>query len=493
MTDLPGRFEAHLGERGWVSSGDLVIVACSGGLDSLSFLHLVHFALPGLGLRVEAAHFDHGMRAASGEDARWLSGLAAAWGIPLHAERASEAPGTESEARDLRYAFLEDVRVRTGARWVVTAHHADDQVETILFRLARGSGLEGLRGIPEVREPGILRPLLPFARAEIAAYARKWKLRPREDSTNHSLRFARNRVRHELLPLLERIHPGARESVLRLARHAADAALLLDRFMEPLVQSVVLERWSDGLKIDRGRFLALGGEERTEVFRRLSASIGLVPSVSGTEATLQFMTRGSSGGEVRFSGDVTLRRSFDQFTLERGAPSRHGDEVHESRDPVGGGAREGRFRIGRRASRSLEIPSVTAGRGAFACSGRDYEAHWGVGLAEGAGGEEPAWQWAAFSPSELAFPLQLRSWQDGDRTRTFGGGKKLKKLFGELRIPKEERGRLPLLVDAEEVVIWIAGRHQAPADQVWREGGPTPGALGSEEPWHVGVRCVGGD
>jgi len=114
-------------------------------------------------------------------------------------------------------------------------------------------------------------------------------------------------------------------------------------------------------------------------------------------------------------------------------------------------------------------------------------------LAEGAGGEEPAWQWAAFSPSELAFPLQLRSWQDGDRTRTFGGGKKLKKMFGELRIPKEERGRLPLLVDAEEVVIWIAGRHQAPADRVWREGGPTPGALGSEEPWHVGVRCVGGD
>ncbi|MSR22294.1 MAG: tRNA lysidine(34) synthetase TilS [Gemmatimonadetes bacterium] len=466
MSDLPARVGAHFSERGWISPGDAVVVACSGGLDSLVLLHLLRFCLPSLRLRTEVAHFDHRMRKSSSDDAAWLSGLARAWDVPLHMGRADEVPTSEAAARDVRYRFLEELRSRIGARWVVTAHHADDQVETVLFRLLRGTGIEGLRGIPEVREPGILRPLLPFTRSELEGHAARAHIQPREDPSNRSSRFARNRVRHGLLPHLERIHPGARGGVLRISRHAAEAAVLLDGLIQPMIDEVVLERADRSIRIDRDRFLRFSEIERAEILRRLCDSLSLALSESGTATTLQFMTRGSSGSEIRLSGSVRLARSFDRFVLERCDSSGQGEP------PMDG---------------SLTIPSLNQGKGEFTCSARRYEARWGVeGRGRGVAGES-GWEWAIFPASEIALPLCFRTWRDGDRTRTPGGGKKLKKLFGELRVPREDRDRLPLLVDAEGVVIWIPGRHQAPGPVPL--GGAEVGVGGS---WFVGVRNVDG-
>src|SRR5690606_15955834 len=116
-----------------------------------------------------ATHFDHAMRPGSGADAQWVAGLCRAWDVPLAAARAEDPPRSEAAARELRYAFLHAAAERFAAETLVTAHHADDQAETVLFRLARGTGLAGLAGIPE-RRGIIARPLLAFTRGELAAY-----------------------------------------------------------------------------------------------------------------------------------------------------------------------------------------------------------------------------------------------------------------------------------------------------------------------------------
>src|SRR5690606_38570557 len=149
--------------------------------DSVVLLHLLR-----CGRRRDAlyaAHLDHGMRPDSADDAAWVAGLCRAWGVPLVTERAAQLPRSETEARAVRYAFLESAADRLGADRIATAHHADDRIETVLARLARGTNVRGLAGIP-IRRGRYVRPLLRYRRREIEAYARAVGLRWREDPTN---------------------------------------------------------------------------------------------------------------------------------------------------------------------------------------------------------------------------------------------------------------------------------------------------------------------
>ena len=143
---LEARFRAQVASVG-ATPGDAWVVAVSGGLDSVVLLHLLRFAAPD-GVRLIAAHFDHAMRPESADDARWVHGLARAWGVDACESRAQAAITSEAEAREVRYAYLETVRVESGARLVLTAHHADDQAETVLFRALRNrSGGFGGHGL----------------------------------------------------------------------------------------------------------------------------------------------------------------------------------------------------------------------------------------------------------------------------------------------------------------------------------------------------------
>ncbi|HWK89351.1 MAG TPA: tRNA lysidine(34) synthetase TilS, partial [Longimicrobium sp.] len=214
------RFRRNLEALGLTGQGAHVLVAVSGGCDSVALLHLLRFAAGDGGPRVTAVHFDHAMRPGSEGDARWVAGLCGAWGVPLVAARAEAAPRTEAEAREARYAFLLRAKAEAGATHLATAHHADDQAETVLFRVLRGTGIAGLAGIPAADERGVVRPLLPFWRAEIRRYARAHGLRWRTDPTNRLLDLARNRIRHDLLPLLRTFNPAIEEALARTAAQA---------------------------------------------------------------------------------------------------------------------------------------------------------------------------------------------------------------------------------------------------------------------------------
>ncbi|NNM33403.1 MAG: tRNA lysidine(34) synthetase TilS, partial [Gemmatimonadetes bacterium] len=160
-----------LAEAPWEARREPIVVAVSGGLDSMCLLHLLRFySSIGTG-RIHVAHFDHRMRPESGEDARWLAGVTRAWELPIHRGEATVSLTTEAKAREARYAFLAEVKASVSAGAVLTGHTADDQAETVLFRAVRGSGPDGLVGIRPAREDGVERPLLRVWRTDIETYA----------------------------------------------------------------------------------------------------------------------------------------------------------------------------------------------------------------------------------------------------------------------------------------------------------------------------------
>ncbi|MBX5477253.1 MAG: tRNA lysidine(34) synthetase TilS, partial [Clostridia bacterium] len=207
---------------GLLPPGARLVVAVSGGRDSVVLLHALLRAAPAMGWTVRAAHYDHGLRPDSADDARWVRDLARRWGVPVTIGRRAGAGAAagEDEARRRRYRFLLRVARRHGADRVVLAHHQGDQAETVLLRLARGTGTRGAAGMPR-RRGRIVRPLLDVPPGAILHYAQRHRLPHREDPTNRDVAFARNRVRHRVIPELAAINPRAVEHLAAWARRLA--------------------------------------------------------------------------------------------------------------------------------------------------------------------------------------------------------------------------------------------------------------------------------
>lgn len=419
-------FSEHVAARRFFSPGDRLLVAVSGGVDSLTLLHLLRFtgALPTLDLVV--GHFDHRMRAESGRDALWVRGLADAWGLDSTIGEAGAPLKGEEEARVARYDFLERTMATLGSRWILTAHHEDDQAETILFRIVRGTGLEGLGGIPEQRPPGILRPLLPFAKDRLVAYAHAVGLRPRWDPSNVDGGFARNVLRNDILPRLERgVAPGARRSLIRLGRTARADETAWTAALDKLDEHLIVRASDDRIEVDRPSFLAYPPELRSRALRAWARRLGARLTEGGTRSAVAFTTSGASGRECPISGSVRLVRSFDRFVLETLS--------NPGRD------------------RWLQIDEPGEGRGGFEIGGRTGTAVWSMDdLSTG--------RWLErFGTADLELPVRVRAWCPGDRIRYSYGSKKLKKVFGEARIPRDGRARMPIVVDGQGRVLWVPG------------------------------------
>jgi tRNA(Ile)-lysidine synthase len=432
---LAHRFREHVEATALLPPDAPLTVALSGGLDSQVLLHLLRYVVRRRG-PLCAAHFDHRMRRASGHDAAWCAGLCAAWQVPLIAASATSPLHSETDARTARYAFLAAVaRLVPGAR-IATAHHADDQAETILYRILRGTGVRGLAGIPATR--GVfVRPLLPFARAELEAYAAANGIRARFDPTNYDVRRPRNAIRHLLLPFLERARPGARELIVRLGTHAASAGEAFDALLDEAERHAVTGTSEREIRLARQVFRAYHPEIRALLLRRLLGRHGRAPGRVGTRAAVQFISADRGGGRIDLPGGIQLERRFDDVVLRR-ASSSPAEDVPVAIPEAGGG--EARARIG----------------------GREFVVRWQqrseAATADG----------ARVDPNAVRFPLFVRGWRPGDRIRMAYGSKKLKKLFGELRLDREARSRTPVLAEGRDRILWVVGHARSmdarPAD-----------------------------
>ncbi|MBM4433377.1 MAG: tRNA lysidine(34) synthetase TilS, partial [Chloroflexi bacterium] len=240
---LEQRVLRYIKEYRLVSNQPLV-VAVSGGQDSVCLLYVLAKLQKELALKLHVAHLNHQLREEESDaDAEYVSSLARKLNIPatiekrnVKAYRARHRLSLEGDAREVRYTFLAQVAKSVGADRAAVGHTADDHIETILMHLIRGTGTRGLRGLqPSSRWQSkgesliIVRPLLEVSRRETAAYCRWHRLKPRIDVTNLSLSPLRNRIRLQLLPLLESYNPRVREALLRTARIAADDIAFLDR------------------------------------------------------------------------------------------------------------------------------------------------------------------------------------------------------------------------------------------------------------------------
>lgn len=409
-----------------IPRGSSVLVAFSGGLDSTALLHLLSELAPDLDLHLEAAHFDHGIRTGSAADASYARSLAAGLGVPFHLGSPAVSPRPrQASLRAARYEWLDQrVRERSADRLAV-GHHADDQAETVLFRIMRGTDLRGLRGIP-VRRGRIVRPLLSFRREELEAYLRSVGTLWIEDPSNLDRRWARVRLRNEVMPALDRCSPGAVQRLLALGDAAARAYESSELAAAALLGKATLGPTGDGgLELSRARFLRGGPELMALALRRAARTSGVDLTAGGTRAGVEFISEGRSGGRVMIGGGLQVTREYGRILIarERAPVSRGAVQVHE-------GAGRGFLRIG---ERSLQV-------------------RWRPVSAEAARPERIA---VAVSPGH--YPLTFRGWEYGDRIRLARGTRKLKKLFGDRRIPLSERARLPVLADRTGNILWIEG------------------------------------
>lgn len=419
-----------------LSPGETALVAVSGGIDSVVLLDLLQRLAPDYGASLHLAHLDHGLRRSSSADARFVERLATERGLPLHASRldpetlaAYRAQGAEGAARAARYAFLESVAAEVEADRIALGHTADDQVETILHRLARGAGAAGLRGVPPVRPPYI-RPLIEATRSEILEYARARKLTWRVDPSNVDPSFARNRIRRRVVPELESINPRAGEAIRRAALLAAEADEANRFLIATLWDAVCSDEGQARLTLRRGTLSTYPHAVQKLLLREGARRVrGDLSGIAHDhiEAGARLVAGGASHGELSLPG-LHIRVQSDEILLTRS------DETPPQAwaYPVGLG------------ETVIPDPSLTI---RLAMTG---------GRASRTNLED---RWTEHADADrIAFPMVLRSRRDGDRFTPLGLGKsiKLKNLLINERVPYYDRDRVPLLCDREKIV-WVVG------------------------------------
>lgn len=321
--DLPCRVGDNLAVAGWVKEAGLV-VAVSGGLDSSVLLDLL-LRLPGGAARMHVAHLDHQLRPDSASDAAFVRELAARHHLPSTIGTA-DVPGygrehgesPEMAARACRRAFLQRVAHRTGMGGIILAHHADDQVETVLLRLLRGTSRSGLSGMAPAAD-GWLRPLLNIRRRELVQYALQRRLKWREDSTNHDIRVPRNRVRHQLLPHLQRHHnPRVADAISRAAHLLGDEDDYLEQAAMAAYEAAVCERQDGKITLEHhliaGYHIAIQRRVLRQILQDLASP--LTGRFDGVQQLLELVRAGA--GPMRALGpDLRVQVTGDRLILRK--------------------------------------------------------------------------------------------------------------------------------------------------------------------------------
>lgn len=453
-----------------IRKGERVVVAVSGGPDSVALLYSLLSLREDIGFDLAACHLDHGFRGEeSRKDARFVADLCSSVGVPCEIE-SEDVPalmvqlgvGPEEAGRIARYRFFDKTAARLGAHRVALGHTMDDQAETVLMRLIRGSGLDGLSGIPPVR--GIyIRPLLYTTRSDIEQYCRSLGVEPRIDRTNLEPVYFRNQVRLEIVPLLERWNPRLKEILGGTAeRLREDASYLeylareaLDRLEEGGARGRHDEHEESGLGLRREEFVALPRALQRWVLRAAAREVAgdraAVDPLGFThvEAVIGLAETGREGASLDLPGGLGAMVCNGGRTLliERvAAPNRRranrGAEGLACPQPVTVPGVTDVPHLGIRVTAEVRDHSPCRGQ-----SGVDPEI---------ASNRDP---WRAYLDyAVLERPLVVRSRADGDffYPLGLGGGKKVGDFMTSLKIPLGERGRVPVFLSGGQVV-WVGG------------------------------------
>jgi len=414
-------------DRRLIAEHDKIVVAVSGGIDSMVLLDLLASLRGRRKLELVIAHVDHQKRKSSAADAAFVADRAAAYGIPF--EMTGLDPDGEGNfherARNARYAFFRDVARRYGANKIALAHQADDQAETILMRLVRGAAFAGYAGIPErSAKDGIelVRPLLFVSRRQIAAYQAERGLPFRDDETNDQDHYTRNRFRHRLMPEIAAENPRYLSKFAQFAAYAGEANDVVSRLAEDFM------RQSVGILPGRIVFSA-------------NAFSPLEPAVKKETVKRCYDRLTGDAGELSY-GQILASLRIIAFSKPHGSydlPSGH--RVEKNYDEIAF------FR---------RMPSATPYAVAIPAFG-EYPLPDGSMIAVRRKPDEFDVNHIelCYNSLDFIFPMTVRTREKGDRIIFAYGTKKLSDLFIDRKIPMEERNRMPLVIGKTGEVVWI--------------------------------------
>lgn len=438
-------------EEAGLDRGRLLIAAVSGGPDSLAMLYALAHLRDILDLRLHVAHLDHRWRGdESTADARFVERTCGSLDVPITLEEAdvttyrqSEGLSSEEAARDLRYDFLSRLSKQHGADGIALGHTADDQAETVLMNILRGTGLTGLRGIEPAaervfneRRVTLLRPLLGVSREEIASYCRALRLEPREDRSNRSTDIRRNRVRLELIPMLEEYNPSIKDALRRLSESAARDLDYLEAGVDALWGTLAVMSYGY-VTLDRRAVSAMAPGLRGHLLRRAVLTVkGNLKDVNqGHVDAITRLLDGPTGKAVDLPGGIRVSVRYQEAII-----------TSTDVDPCPLPPLDGQ--------RPLNVPGETVLKGWRVTAGM-VDSDKSSGFDREPDTSAPG---ALLDSASLGVPLCVRSWQAGDRFQPLGmsGTKKLQDFFVDVRVPREWRDRVPLLVSPRGIA-WVVG------------------------------------
>lgn len=432
---LRTRFNQFVSQNLLADESDLILVAVSGGKDSILLLHLLLEA----GFRLGVAHCNFNLRGTeSDEEEVFVRTHCQELGVPFYSKSfypqeyaQQNQVSVQMACRDLRYAWFRDLASEQGYTKVATAHHANDQVETFILNLLRGTGVDGLRGIP-VKRDLFIRPLLFLTRGEVDHAVAEYQLEYRDDSSNLNVKYSRNKIRYQVIPPLKELNPQLESTLLQTMEIFGELSIFLKSSVKSWKQTYFIFE-KEGIQIPIDELLLL--QPRKLLIFELFREYGFSPTVS--QDLVFFLDR------YEKTADVLSGLRFDSTTHEL-FYDRKWLFLKEKSDRQGNSVRADQLSV---TQRDLQKPvswknHLISFRPAFADQEHESIVYFQV------------------DRDKLLWPLQIRSWQSGDSFKPLGMGgrrKKLSDLLVSKKIPNWRKFEIPILVNGDGEIIWVMG------------------------------------
>jgi len=418
------------------AAGDHVVVAVSGGADSVALLTALHELGPEMNLRLTVAHLNHGLRGdAAQREADFVKNLALKLAVPCICELRNVAEETQANgeslqeaARTVRYQFLFDVLARCNAQKIALGHTMDDQAETVLIRLLRGASTRGLGGIPPVRGDTIVRPLIQVRRTSIEHFLQERGIQFVPDTSVDELHYLRNTIRHELIPLLARqYNPRVVETLCTTAALARDDESVLQDAAANIAGEA-LKQTDDSIRIPVNlleKHPQLAGRIVRRAFELLNGSCRGLTSIH-TDSVIALLNSQGSNKKVSITGGLIVQREYDDLvmSLEHNPASFH---VQIDRLPA-----------------DVRLPQINTRIQVRTDTINDDAKLQRTDMSDT----------VHLAADSITLPLVIRPWKPGDRIRPFGfnAEKKIKAVFAEKKIPVRLRSRIPLIESGGRII-----------------------------------------
>lgn len=420
--------------------GSRVIVALSGGADSVALLASLAFLRKKYSLTLMSAHLHHGIRGAEADrDAEFSRKISERFDVPFFLDKV-DIPAMSSEkgislelaGRIARYEMFERLASEHRFDRIATGHHLDDQAETVLMRIIRGSGGGGMGGIAPARDGRIIRPLINISKKEILDFLDSEGLPHVEDGTNADSDFFRNRIRNEILPVLESCSPGIRKALVSLGEITGSDSRFIDSYAEELFPEACVPN-GGVIRISASKLAACAEAVQRRAVRAAVAALSCDEAEIDFDSTekARLLISSPSFAKLELRDAIAERRYGDIVFYSKNSVHPEENFVPEMPQELYDGCFEPVSGLSFSLSFSDAVPSCLTDGGMCAVLDAD----------------------------RISMPMRIRFRRDGDSFRPFGmkGKKKLKDFFAGEKIPSEERNKIPIITDSEDRILWIAG------------------------------------